>query len=481
LRSSRCGPFPRRRGWSARLKTRLLLWFLAAIVLAFAVSSMTLGLTRPEGSENPTQVVAKRVQTKLSKDWNDPAACNRYVNELRDATGLDFDLVRDVNKLPNRSRRHRGGGMTFEDGIAYVPIVRDGNVVGALALHSSGGPPGPLRLVLGLFVGALVLAGVARKVAKRISRPLEQVASAAERFGEGDLGARTGLDAGARASRHVADEVREVAYAFDEMAGRIERVVRDQRELLAAISHEIRSPLGRARVGLEIVREEASPEAKKTLESIDRELKEVDAILGDLLAAARAGLSDARLEDVALLPWLRGRLAALSRPDLPPLELDVDESAAGVSGDGDGDGNVGAKLHVACDQALLGRALSNLVNNAMAHGHASNEPITVRVEQDRDEVRVLVRDRGPGIPEELLPRVFEPFVKGDKARTPHKNGPSGGSGLGLALVSRIAEAHGGRAFAQNHTDVDGRVDGAEVGLSLPRGKRANLAQAAQAP
>ncbi len=476
MRASRCGPFPRRRGWSARLKTRLLLWFLAAIVLAFAISSMTLGLTRPEGSENPTQVVAKRVQTKLSKDWNDPVACNRYVSELRDATGLDFDLVRDVNRLPTRSRRHRGGGMTFEDGIAYVPIVRDGNVVGALALHSTGGPPGPLRLVLGLFVGAMVLAGVARKVAKRISRPLEQVASAAERFGEGDLGARTGLDAGARASRHVADEVREVAYAFDEMAGRIERVVRDQRELLAAISHEIRSPLGRARVGLEIAREDASPEAKKTLESIDRELKEVDAILGDLLAAARAGLSDARLEDVALLPWLRGRLAALSRPDLPPLELDVDESAAAELGDVGG-----ANLQVACDQALLGRALSNLVNNAMAHGHASDEPITVRVEQDREEVRVLVRDRGPGIPEELLPRVFEPFVKGDKARTPHKNGPSGGTGLGLALVSRIAEAHGGRAFAQNHTGVDGRIDGAEVGLSLPRTKRANLAQGAQAP
>lgn len=476
MRASRCGPFPRRRGWSARLKTRLLLWFLAAIVLAFAVSSMTLGLTRPEGAENPTQVVAKRVQTKLSKDWNNPAACDRYVSELRDATGLDFDLVRDVEKLPKRSRHHRAGGMTFEDGIAYVPIVREGNVVGALALHSTGGAPGPLRLVLGLFVGAMVLAGVARKVAKRISRPLEQVASAAERFGEGDLGARTGLDSGARASRHVSDEVREVAYAFDEMAGRIERVVRDQRELLAAISHEIRSPLGRARVGLEIAREDASPEAKKTLESIDRELKEVDAILGDLLAAARAGLSDARLEDVALLPWLRGRLAALSRPDLPPLELDVDESATAELGDAGG-----PNLHVACDQALLGRALSNLVNNAMAHGHASDEPITVRVEQDREEVRVLVRDRGPGIPEELLPRVFEPFVKGDKARTPHKNGPSGGTGLGLALVSRIAEAHGGRAFAQNHTGVDGRIDGAEVGLSLPRTKRANLAQGAQAP
>jgi signal transduction histidine kinase len=459
LRPGRCGP--RRRGWSARLKTRLLLWFLAAIVLAFAVSSITLGLTRPEG-EGATQVVARRVQLRLAKEWGDTAACDRYVRELRDATGLDFKLERDPQVLPRRSRRHRGpAGMVFDDGVAYVPIVREGEIVGALALRSSTGAPGPLRLVLGLLAGGLVLSAVARKVAKRISRPLEQVAQAAERFGNGELSARTGLDPEARSSEHIADEVREVAYTFDEMAERIERVVRDQRELLGAISHELRSPLGRARVGLELVAGDVSvsPYARETrelLKGIDRELSEVDLILGDLLAAARAGLSDVRLERVALLPWLRGRLAALSRPDLPPLELDA--------GALDAAGAEASELTLACDQALLGRALSNLVNNAALHGHDASAPITVAVERDAAEVRLLVRDRGPGIATELLPRVFEPFVKGDKARTP---GKAGGSGLGLALVLRIAEAHGGRAFAENHVDAQGAVDGAVVGLALP--------------
>lgn len=447
---ARCGP--RRRGWSARLKTRLLLWFLAAILLAFAVSSVTLSITRPEGTDNPAQVVAKHVQMKLARDWEDEKACARYVHELRETTGLDFKLERNPDILPRRRRNgHAGGGLVFDEGVAYVPIVRDGRVLGALAMRSPSGAPGPFRLMLGLFVGAFVLSAVARKVAKRISSPLEQVAQAAERFGGGDLTARTGIDPASHSSRHIADEVREVAYSFDEMAGRIERVVRDQRELLAAISHEIRSPLGRARVGLEIARQDTSPEGEKTLESIDRELREVDAILGDLLAAARAGLSDARLEPIPLLPWLRGRLAALSRPDMPLLELD--------------DEGVLLDLTVACDKALLGRALSNLVNNATAHGHPMTEPVTVRIEQDDREVRILVRDRGPGIPDELLPRVFEPFVKGDKARTP---GRGIGSGLGLALVLRIAEAHGGRAFAQNHRGVSGAIDGAEVGLALPR-------------
>ena len=435
------------------MKTRLLLWFLAAIVLAFAVSSITLSVTRPEGSDNPAQIVAKHVQVKLARDWDDEKACARYVHDLRETTGLDFKLERDPDVLPRRRRHgHKvGGGLVFDEGVAYVPIVRDGRVLGALAMHSTGGAPGPLRLLLGLLVGGLVLSAVARKVAKRISRPLEQVAQAAERFGNGDLSARSGIDASSRENRHIADEVREVAYSFDEMAGRIERVVRDQRELLAAISHEIRSPLGRARVGIEIARQDMSPEAEKTLESIDRELREVDAILGDLLAAARAGLSDARLEPIPLLPWLRGRLAALSRPDMPTLELD--------------DEGVILDLTVACDRALLGRALSNLVNNALAHGHAADKPIVVRVEEDTREVRILVRDHGHGIPEEILPRVFEPFVKGDKARTP---GRGVGTGLGLALVLRIAEAHGGRAFAQNHHDASGAIDGAEVGLALPR-------------
>ena len=199
---ARCGP--RRRGWSARLKTRLLLWFLAAILLAFAVSSVTLSITRPEGTDNPAQVVAKHVQMKLARDWEDEKACARYVHELRETTGLDFKLERNPDILPRRRRNgHAGGGLVFDEGVAYVPIVRDGRVLGALAMRSPSGAPGPFRLMLGLFVGAFVLSAVARKVAKRISSPLEQVAQAAERFGGGDLTARTGIDPASHSSRHL--------------------------------------------------------------------------------------------------------------------------------------------------------------------------------------------------------------------------------------------------------------------------------------
>ena len=175
--------------------------------------------------------------------------------------------------------------------------------------------------LVALGAALFVLALAARGVARRLAWPLEDVADAAERFGGGDLTARTRL--GGR-RRWVADEVRGVAQAFDQMADRIARVVRDQRELLAAISHELRSPLGRARVALEIARERGGEGAAASIDDIERQLTDVDAILGDLLAAARAGLSDVKPVATPVAAWLRARLAAEPAP--PAIELASDDA-----------------------------------------------------------------------------------------------------------------------------------------------------------
>lgn len=431
---------PRLRGrHSRRLQARLLVWFLAAIVLAIGASILTTVLTSSD-NDSPTRVVSKHVQRRLAKTWDDPVATEAYVAELRETTGLDMRVRREPAIFQGRRARHNG--IVFEDGVAYVPVVRGGMVLGALELRT--GSPAPQLWRVGIALGAalLVLGAVARRVSKSLARPLEHLAQTAERFGSGDLAARTGIEALPR--RWVAEEVRDVGRAFDGMADRIARVVLEQRELLAAISHELRSPLGRARIAVEIARER--PDPSKALDDVERQLVEMDAILGDLLASARAGLADVRLEEVELVPWLRARIAG---EDLGGIDLTV---ALGAE-----------KVRVKIDAALLGRALHNLFANAWNHGHPKEQALQVAVSVAGERVRVAVRDRGPGFGSSVLPRAFEPFVMGgDSARSPGAHG----MGLGLSLVRRIVEAHGGAASASNLVEGE-TTTGAEVAIELP--------------
>lgn len=436
-----------------RLQARLFFWFSTAIVTALFAGAVTLWTIHAAEPQRASTLATRTMADRLAREWDDPEQCDRYVAHVHDLIGLDVRLRRDVHSLPHRLAL-RGGIVTFGPrGEAFLPVIRNGELVGAVEFDASGGPAGGHMHSMFVALGAslVVLALAARAVARRLSWPLEDVADAAERFGGGDLSARTRV--GGR-RRWVATEVSEVAQAFDQMAERIERVVRDQRELLAAISHELRSPLGRARVALEITRDRAGDAATPSLDDIERQLTDVDAILGDLLAAARAGLSDVKPVATPIVAWLRARLAA--EPTPPILELVTDARD---------------DLTLAIDAPLLNRALHNIVTNACAHGHPETEPIEVTLTADAQKVRIVARDRGPGFPEDILPRAFEPFVKGgDAARTPGKGG--GGYGLGLSLVRRIAEAHGGSAFARNAPPApDGKPGGAEVGIELPREKR----------
>lgn len=422
----------RRRG--RRLQSRLFLWFLMAIVSALIASGLTVHFTSAETAENPARVVSRTVQHRLTRIWDDPVASDLYVAHLREELGLEISLVRDPAAVPPQARSRPPRAVVFDgSGYGYVPIVREGRLVGAAKFETGGPPVRPSRLIIPLAVALVVLLFAARAVSWQLARPLEQVANAAERFGAGNLSVRTELP---HRRRWVAEEVRELADSFDRMAERIETIVRDQRELLGAISHELRSPLGRARVALEIARERAAAN-DKSFDVIEKELGNVDAILGDLLAATRAGLSDLRREKVDLRAWLEQRLAA--EPTPPAVELSAPSDA-----------------RASIDVALLGRAVHNLLQNARNHGHPSDRPLQVRLEVTPVHARITVRDHGPGFAPELLERAFEPFVRGDVARK-----PSGGTGLGLALVRRIAEAHGGQASAKN---VDG---GAEVAIEIP--------------
>jgi signal transduction histidine kinase len=291
-------------------------------------------------------------------------------------------------------------------------------------------------LVLALLAACSVLWAIAGGVARRIAWPLRQLTLVTREIGEGNLSSRAGL---CNWKRH--DEIGELGLAINEMAERIERQLRDQRELLATVSHELRTPLTRVRLLLELA--EASGADPKIAREIDGEVMEMDKLVGELLAGARVDFH-------ALAPRLldAGDVArrAVERSTLTDAQVVVADDAG----------------ELMADPTLLGRALVALLDNAKKYGAP---PVTVRVRaQDADRgVLFEVEDRGQGFAPGDEERLMTAFTRGRDTAPDDVRG----IGLGLSLVRKIAEAHGGRAFAKN---VDG--GGACVAIELPREPRA---------
>jgi signal transduction histidine kinase len=263
--------------------------------------------------------------------------------------------------------------------------------------------------LFGLALVAGVIAAGSYPIARRITRRLERLRSAVEQLGAGDLSARVPVEG--------RDEVRDLARSFNRAADRIQELVNAQRRMLASASHELRSPLTRLRVAVELMGSESRPELRAEAES---DISELDALIEDLLIAAR-------VESVE-------RTAAAEPVDL--LATAAEEAArvgAEVSG---------GSVVVPGDPRLLRRMVRNLLENARRY--AVGSPIEVTVEpigEAGEGARLTVADRGPGVLESDRLRVFEPFYRPEG----HSEGRDGGIGLGLALVQEIARHHGGEA------------------------------------
>jgi len=297
-------------------------------------------------------------------------------------------------------------------------------------------------------------------IAWHLIRPLLQVIRVARDIGDGKLKSRLEL------GRHQG-ELGVLSDSINDMAARIERQLSDQRELLAAVSHEIRTPLGHMRILLETARDGGTDPA--VVAELEREVMEVDRLVGQLLAGSRLDFDamDRRELDAGELAAL-----ALERAGLDLDRLDVSVDGARVTG----------------DPTLVARALANLIDNAQGHGggltalrvrrgdgtggHAASDGEAggngaasngaggaARTAAGR-EVVFEIEDAGPGFAAGELDRVFDSFYRGE--RRGH-----GSLGLGLALVKRIANAHQGRAWAENRPG-----GGARLAFTLPERPRA---------
>ncbi|HEY5677834.1 MAG TPA: HAMP domain-containing sensor histidine kinase, partial [Myxococcales bacterium] len=260
--------------------------------------------------------------------------------------------------------------------------------------------------------------------------PLDRLARTAQALGAGDLRARTGIVR--------RDELGTVAHSFDEMADRVEKLLRSQTELVANVAHELRTPLARIRVALDLADAGDAAVARESLAEIAEDLGELEALVDDVLAAARIDLADGTVRTGA--------------PTLHVTALDVSELARGAA-ERLRHRHPGRTVEVAAepglppvegDAVLLRRALDNLLDNARKYS-PPDAPIHVRVARHGPGVVLRVIDAGEGIAPEDLPRLFTPFFRGDRSRARK----TGGVGLGLSLARRIVEAHGGTLVAES--------------------------------
>jgi two-component system OmpR family sensor kinase len=401
----------------SRLRRRIFWWFGVTILISGLVGGTMVGLlsdTRGawrDAVDRATVFVGHR----FAEVWDDPVAREHLARAA--AEELQLEIV--LHDVDGATLVRFGEACEPRHGDFRAPVERDGQRLGELTACFTGSPHGPgAALGFGLLAALGVLWAASGAIAWRLTRPLAQLVQVTQAIGEGKLSSRVSLP-------RAPDELSVLARAVNDMADRIQKQIADQRELLAVVSHEIRTPLGHMRVLLDLARDAEDP---ATLDELEQELLEVDRLVDRLLASSRL-----EFEQVDRRPLRADELAAraLARAELPADLLVVETDALALQG----------------DATLLGRALANLVDNARVHGGGL---VALRVLRRDGCLGFAADDAGPGLRVADRERLFESFVRG---------GAGGKLGLGLALVQRIAAAHGGSAFAE-----DREGGGARVGL-----------------
>ncbi|MDB5432303.1 MAG: integral rane sensor signal transduction histidine kinase [Caulobacter sp.] len=300
---------------------------------------------------------------------------------------------------PDRVMIARAVRIDLPDG--RILVISTGMAFGARHLHG----------LLILLSVAMVVGGLAYPLIAAITRRLERLRASVEDWGEGRADSRAAVDGN--------DEIAAVAQAFNAAADRSEGLLAAHKALLAHASHELRSPLARLRVAAELFAANPDPDLQA---SMNRDIGELDGLVEEILLASRLDHSE-RLDEVETVDCLALAAEEASRAGVEVAPVEADAPPFEVEG----------------SPRLLRRLIRNLIENALKHGRPPVEIAVGRLDgPDGARITLTVTDHGPGIPEAVRERVFEPFYRPQGASE-----AAGSWGLGLALVRQIALRHGG--------------------------------------
>ncbi len=307
------------------------------------------------------------------------------------------------------------------------------------------GPPagiGPFGVALRWSVSLLVSGLICYVLTRYLTTPILRLREASQHLAQGDLSTRAA--AGMERRR---DELGSLVQDFNAMAARIEELVSGQRQLIYDISHELRSPLARLNVALDLARERRGNDA--AFEHMEQDLERLNEMIGRLLTVARL--------DSSAIP------VAMSQVDLTELISQIARSADLELRKNDGavQLTLPGQFFVDGNAELLHSAIENVVRNAIRYTGIGN-PVEVSVTtQKPSSALIVVRDHGPGVPESELANIFQPFYR----IADDRNRESGGAGLGLAIAGRVIRIHGGTICARN-----AQPHGLEVEILLPQAR-----------
>jgi two-component system OmpR family sensor kinase len=308
-------------------------------------------------------------------------------------------------------------------------------------------PPFSWGVRAGLLAMALAVSGlVSWLLARSISTPVRRLQTAAHTLSSGNLDARAG-----EAVTKRRDELGVLGREFDSMAERLGALIAARQRLLRDISHELRSPLARMEMAIGLARQDPASTAEQ-LDRVEREAERLDQLIGHILEYARLE------RDPATFTFEELDLAELVRQILHDAEFESQSPPGRLRLTSNEIVKVRGEPHV------LHSAIDNVARNALLHGD-THLPIEVTVSDDADAVRITVRDHGPGVREEDLPHIFEPFYRAGAKDSKHVS--TDGTGIGLAITQRAAALHGGSVSASN---AEG--GGLAVTIALPRSQQA---------
>ena len=329
--------------------------------------------------------------------------------------------------LPRHGPAWRGAD--GQERVAASRTTTDGHRID-FAFSRRAAEDGPRQMAWTILAALLALTAAAYLWVQRMLRPIQDIGAGARRFGAGQFGAPIPV----RHARHP-DELSALAVTVNQMAVDLQRMLDAKRTLLLAISHELRSPLTRARLNVELLPEGAGTQPAR--DALLRDLGQMREMITDLLESERlaqphAALQRAPTEVAALVQEVIAALAA-TQPRASQVEVHVAASPASLS-------------QVSVDASRLRLLLRNLLDNALRHTPPHAVPPELHVEVSPPGVLVVkVRDHGPGVPPQQLAHLAEAFYRPDASR----QRDTGGVGLGLYLVRLVAQAHGGTFSVTN--------------------------------